>query len=295
VRQRIGLALGVLAVSGLFAFLLASDLTPSLGHLPDGLHIAGHFLIFGLIAWLKVPVVGIEGALALAVVGGIGLELVQAFAIGRLFFNEALFDTGVDLVSAAAGLACTGRRDVAERLGTWLHPALVAPAGLHAIGAAHLGSHLAGLAFALTVMACFSPAVLFWLQGVASGRYETANVSDRQRRPPLFAAAVACALLLVGVVQWIWPGPLVVVAGGVLVSLVVITGITVAGFKVSGHVSGAVLTAVAVAPWSLRGGVLLAIVGLLLSWARVRARCHTPAEVAGAWGLGLGAALLSAA
>lgn len=290
-NARIAASVGMLSIALIFAFLMASDLTPSLGHIPDAFHIAGHLVIFGATGWLLRPLLGNTSTLLVVLCGGVLLELVQALAVGIFFPNEALFDTGVDLVSGMIGLAVSRERSVAERLGTWLHPAILAPLGLYAIGLSALQDPRRAIAFSWSIVFCFSPAVVYWLVGVATGRYASADIRDRSRRPPLFALAVVCSLGAWAVVRMAWPGPLEEIAIGVVASVTAVTVLTTAGFKVSGHVGGALLTGVAVAPWSMRGGVVLLTAGVLLSWARVRAECHTPREVAGAWGLAVLAAI----
>jgi hypothetical protein len=296
-RSRIRLAAAFVApaVGIVFAFLLSSDLTPSLGHLPDAAHIAGHVAIFGIMAAALLPWTGAHGALGAVMAAGLGLELVQAYAVGLLFVDEALFDLGVDLVSGALGLVLTRDRAAADALGGWLHPALVGPAALYGIGRTVLGGRADGLAFAGLVLVCFAPAVAAWLGGVAVGWFESIELRERARRPPLFLVAVVCSVASWRAVVAVWPGPLESVAFGVVLAVVAVTAITTAGFKISGHVGGAVLSAVAVAPWSQRGAVVLVGAGLALSWARVRARCHTPREVVGAWLLALAFALLGSA
>jgi hypothetical protein len=72
-------------------------------------------------------------------------------------------------------------------------------------------------------------------------------------------------------------------ASALLALALTLTVVTTAGFKLSGHVATALTLAVVCVPASSRGPGLFLACAALLTWARVRAGVHRPAEVAGAW------------
>ena len=259
--------------------------------LPDPVHWLGHLALCGGVGallgrrWPPLP------ALAGVMVVGLAVEIVQAWNHGPAP-REALFDLVVDALSGMVGLALAGHPEVGRSVGIWLHPAAVVPLGL-------VGAHYAGvrdlrvsLVWAAVATVCWLPAAAAWAIGTRLGRFTDVDLVDRRERPALFALACGSATLYALVARWGAPPPVVLLADGMLLGAVAITVLTVADFKVSGHVTVPLLLAVAVAPWSVRGPVLLLAVAALLSWARVRAGVHRPVEVVGAWALALGALVL---
>ncbi|MCA9569997.1 MAG: hypothetical protein KC656_19265, partial [Myxococcales bacterium] len=221
--------------------LLAWDTLPfPRPHVPDPVHIVGHVVVFGVLARLVAPVLGPDGAVLTALFAGGVVELGQAVAVGRLFLREALFDSAVNGVAAIAGLALLDDPGVARRVGWWLHPALVVPLGLFAVAWIALREPVQALGFLAVVLVSFAPAVLFWVVGSVRGWYPSAEVEDRSARGPLFAIATACGWGLWGLTRGVWP-ELEGVALGFAASLTVVTALTVAGLKVSGHVAAALL------------------------------------------------------
>ena len=70
-----------------------------------------------------------------------------------------------------------------------------------------------------------------------------------------------------------------------LVATAFLTGATLAGMKVSGHVAVPVGVLVLLSGTSLRGLWPFFLVAISVSWARVREGRHTPHEVLAGWGI----------
>jgi hypothetical protein len=255
---------------------------------PDSVHVVGHLLLFGGLAWVVEWKARWRPATTLSVVlaAGIGVELAQVAASGRLSIRELGFDVMVDALAAMAGLALGCRRITARALGLWLHPALVVPLGLGGTFYAALREVPASLVWTSLAVACWLPAAGVWLLGVRLGWYSGLDLVERRERVGLFALACGSAGLFVVVTHGLGaPASVLVVAHEMALTSLAVGAATLAGFKLSGHVAVALLLAVAIAPWSVRGPVLFIAAAILLSWGRVRTHCHRPIEVAGAWAL----------
>jgi hypothetical protein len=282
-------ALVAIVVSG----ALSAGYGPDVGRLSDGWHVAGHLVLFGGLAILAATATRAPAWAVLAgtVAVGLAVEAAQMAGAGHLMLREAAFDGLVDALAAMAGLA-VARAEAAELLGIALHPAFVFPVGLFGTFYAAERDAVVAVTWAAVGTACLVPAAAGWLIGVHRGWFADVDLKDRADRPPLFALGFAASTGF-AVVAWAWAPPAVAqVALGTALLAAAITASTTAGFKVSGHVAVSLLLAVAIAPYSWRGPLLFVGSGTLLSWARVRAGCHRPSEVAGAWALAAMAAAI---
>jgi hypothetical protein len=232
--------------------------------------------------------------LAFVLAAGAGVELVQAGARGGGLAREAAYDMMVDALAGMAGVGLVSGAPAANALGVWLHPALVVPVGLFGTFYAATRDTSLAAAWAAAMCACLAPAGALWALGVRRGWYADADLVERSERRGLFVVGCAATAAFAGVaLAASAPDAVVRVAIGALIGACSITAVTVAGFKVSGHVAAPLLLAVAIAPFSSRGPPLFVGAGALLTWARVRAGVHRPAEVAGAWGLAAAAGLIA--
>ncbi len=273
-------------------------------------HVVMHTLLYGVLAVALARVVWqSDGAVALraralpaaAVFVGVAVlqEGVQALATGHRVGGEEAYDLAVDVLAAAAGLGLWARarepraRAVAHALSWLLHPAFVAPLGLFAVYWSSSRDARAAAAWSGLAVAAALPVAALWLAGVRYGRFSDLDLTVRRERPLFLMFGVAwagahlAAALALGapevVLTMAWCGLLGAAAVGLA---------TVAGLKVSGHVGVAVALAVALAATSHRGPYLFTMAAALLTWARVRDRCHTPWEVAGAWALATSVAMM---
>lgn len=292
---------GSFAVAWVLAAVAAATLLSSgvvaIPKLPDPLHIVMHLGIFAVLgAVLSTMAWRAELVLGAVAAGGLAIEAAQGVSVGVWLWNEIGFDLVVDLLGGMLGLVLAGQPGMAKTLGAWLHPVVVLPVAFYGIGVAMIRHRWLAAAWVAVLLVCLAPAVVAWLGGVAFGRFDEIDLRDRRQRPELFAVATAGAVLYASI-AWVWaPSGLAWIAVGLAGSCLGITAITAGGFKVSGHVAGCTLTAVAALPWSPRGAACLVLAGLLVSWARIEDECHTPREVLGAWGLAavlLGAKLLT--
>lgn len=115
------LALSLVAAAILVGGALAWDTLPSVGHIPDPVHIVGHLVVFAVFAVLVAPDLGFVGTLVAVVAAGLLLEGVQSYGVGIVFLRESLFDTSVNLLGAVGGLAWAD--PTAAR--SWLRSSLV--------------------------------------------------------------------------------------------------------------------------------------------------------------------------
>jgi hypothetical protein len=287
-------------------------------HLPEGslaaalmhaeiAHLVAHSVLYGglaaLIARWRFPADSLDAgrvALARRALGAAlvflavaaAQEGVQALSRGRPPCREELFDLGVDVVGATLGLIAWSRADrrriypVARAIGVVLHPAFVGPVGVFAVTWAAGRDLRAALAWtALATLAAF-PVAAVWAMGLRRGWFRDADLSVRRERPPFLAVACVAALGLALIVH-AFDAPAAVrdlcLAGALATGLV--TAVTLAGLKVSGHVAVPVGAFALLLRDSPRAVWPFAVAAVALSWARVREGRHTPREVAGAWGL----------
>jgi hypothetical protein len=287
-RVAVAWAVAALVAAG----ALSAGLVPDVGRVPEAWHVIGHLVLFGVLALL---LKGLRPWVAFAAVlaAGAGVEVVQAVAHGAPLGREAAYDMLVDALAGMAGVALASGTPAASALGVWLHPAFVIPFGL--VGTFYAATRDLALAarWAGAMSACLLPAGAAWALGVRRGRYADADLADRAQRPGLFAVGCVSVAAFAGVAFVAHaPGPVLSIAIGALGGACAVTALTVAGFKVSGHVATPLLLAVAIAPFSWRGPPLFVGAGALLTWARVRAGVHRPSEVAGAWALAAAAGLI---
>jgi hypothetical protein len=186
------LAWGVALLSATTA--VAFGVGPDVDEAPEALHLVGHVVLFGTLAYL-VARGGAKPSLAITAALGIGVvvEIVQMLGAHRLLVAETTFDVTVDALAAMLGAAIAAPRAAAAALGTWLHPAFVLPIGL--AGAVYAGDRDAprAITWALIATLAFVPAGLVWLIGVRRGWFTTPDLEDRRDRPPLFAVGCASA------------------------------------------------------------------------------------------------------
>ncbi|HEU4539385.1 MAG TPA: hypothetical protein VFS00_34940, partial [Polyangiaceae bacterium] len=255
------LALGWAVASLVAAGALSAGLVPGAGAVAEGWHLAGHFVLFGVLAVL-LKKLRPWAALAAVLAAGAGVELVQAFARATPLGREAAYDVMVDALAGMAGVGLVSGARAAAALGVWLHPALVVPAGLFGTYYAAMRDPARALAWAAVACACLAPAGVAWALGVRRGWFGDADLVERAERPKLFALGCAACAAHLGVAAAAHaPAAVVAVAVGALAAACALTALTVAGFKISGHVAAPLLLAVAIAPFSSRGPPLFVAAG----------------------------------
>lgn len=219
-------------------------------------------------------------------------ELAQALCRARLPGGEEAFDLVVDIVGASAGLILWSRPDrkrkylVARTLGVVLHPGFVGPAGVFAVTWSALEDARAALTWTLVAVVAALPVAGVWVAGLRRGWYSDRDLSVRTERPLFLVTATLMAVSLALVTRGAGAPEVVralTFAGACATAL--LTVLTVAGVKVSGHVAVPVGVVALLQATSFRGPWPFLLAACVLSWARVREGRHTPVEVLAGWGV----------
>ncbi len=280
----------------------------------ENTHLVAHNVLYGSLAaalascWFPGEALagprrarGVRALWASASFGGIAgaQELAQVVARGRSPSGEELFDLAVDVAGASLGLIVWSYFDerrprfVARTLGVVLHPGVVGPVGVFALTWASLRDARQALAWTLASVLVVLPVAALWIVGVRRGRYSDADLSVREERPGLLSAALVMAGFFALGAHLIHAPPavrLLAVCG--LIATGLLTGLTLAGLKASGHVAVPVGVLALLEGSSHRGLLPFAVAAVALSWARVREGRHTPREVLAGWGIAGASGLL---
>ncbi|HEU4539280.1 MAG TPA: hypothetical protein VFS00_34400, partial [Polyangiaceae bacterium] len=217
------LAIGWAATTLVAAGLLSAGFVPGARHLAEGWHVAGHLVLFGVLAAL---LKGLRPGVALAavLVAGAGVELVQALTRGTPLGREAAYDLLVDALAGMAGVGVASGGAAATALGRWLHPAFVIPLGLFGTFYAATRDPALAAGWAGAMCACLLPVGGAWALGVRRGRYADADLVDRAQRPGLFAVGCVSVAAFAGLAFAApAPGPVLAVAIGALVGACAVT------------------------------------------------------------------------
>lgn len=293
------------AESTLFSRLAAKEIT----------HLIAHSILYGSLAvalaswWFPGEALDASrrarGVRALAAAGLFGLiagaqELTQALCHARLPAGEELFDLTVDVGGASLGLIAWShfdarrRRPVAKALGVVLHPGIVGPVGAFALAWASLRDAREALAWTLAAVLAVAPIAALWIVGMRRGWFSDHDLSVRAERPRfLLAALVVAGFAALGAHVGHAPPVVKVSTLAGLVATALVTALTTAGLKVSGHVAVPVGVFVLLAGSSQRGLWPFAVAALAVSWARVREGRHTPREVIVGWGVASASGLVA--
>ena len=173
---------------------------------------------------------------------------------------------------------------IAEIISYVFHPLLVVIPTL-VIAMVRLGSTLGQAIFwtVLSIVIVNLPMALLLLWGVRSGKYTDASVSVREQRTSIYAVGGTCLVILLAVLI-IGKAPVVIIA--CLISAVIATAL---GYwvnrytKLSLH-SAALAGCTAVLLWTAPLiGVIMAVFALLVGWARIRLKHHTPVQILIGW------------
>jgi hypothetical protein len=269
------------------------------GPLPEIGHLAGHLLLCGGLAWMVATFTGSSAgpavALAAATAFGAAIELVQILTAPPTW--NTLFDLGMDLLGATLGVGAWAAMDrerhepVGHLISAALHPLWIAPVGFFALAAVRQGAR-DGLWWTMGAAVAMAPAVAAWAVGIARGWWVDADLSRRDQRPPLFAAGVAGVVALALVAR----GTSMATSSGlVALGAGIGTAMTVAGWKISGHVAIPAALGLLLAPSAPKEGGWFLAAAAVLAVARVAAGRHHRAEVAAGAALAVLIGLLSLA
>lgn len=273
----------------------------------EPVHLVAHAVLYGslaaLLAWrwfptdaLAAPRAALRGrvlAAGLSFVAVAGAqELVQSLSRERLPNVEEYFDLSVDVAGASLGLIAWSMADrrrrypVARALGVLLHPAILGPLGMFAVLRSALGDGPAALRWTSLGVLAALPVAAVWQLGLRRGWFADRDLSVRAERPVFLLVSLLCAAGLYGSVTLLHAPPAVChVALAGAAATVLVSALTVAGLKVSGHVAVPVGVMVLLQATSFRGPWPFVLAALALSWARVWEGRHTAREVLSAWGV----------
>lgn len=137
-----------------------------------------------------------------------------------------------------------------------------------------------GIAWALfTIVLQVVPSTLFYIIRLRQGAYSDEDISVREQRNELYIFSIISTLLAIGVLVLL-QAPLefvAVVCGGIL--LIIINWQINLFWKISAHASAIGLSSTIATIYVPPLGVLLWGCALMVGWARVRTRNHTPLQV----------------
>ncbi len=161
-----------------------------------------------------------------------------------------------------------------------LHPIVLGVAGVLIVGLLGIAPPRTGLIWAIVcIFLQIVPPMIFFTIRLRQGAYTDDDVSDRTQRNELYLFGIIN--LAVGLVLlWLLGAPdpmLAMVTAGVVMS--VIAWVINRYWKISVHASSMGTTATLGALYAEPLGLALWLAALLLGWARVRTRNHTPLQV----------------
>lgn len=199
------------------------------------------------------------------------------------------------IVAEPAAISLHGRLDeAAQRLSRIFHPVYLSIVNVLLVGLFGLDDWLAGMLWSLCVIALqLVPGIVFFTVRMRQGAYSDSDVSQRHQRHELYIFGLVNMVLCLLVLHML-AAPLpfrVLIIGALVIGLV---GFLVNLFwKISVHATSIGTTATLATIYVLPLGVLLWVCALLVGWARVRTRNHTPLQVAA--GLTLAAVCITGA
>lgn len=171
---------------------------------------------------------------------------------------------------------------LSEAISMALHPFLTAPLALVLLlylDSGNLWQALgyAGLCAALVVV----PAIFYIIYKMRRGHYSDADVSVQSERHSLYIFGVLCMAICLGVLIYLGvPRMLMVLFLTALFTLSIFFLISRVWIKISIHTGILAATAAATAFYSVPLAAVFGLAAILLGWARLTLKRHTPAEVA---------------
>ncbi len=180
---------------------------------------------------------------------------------------------------------------LAKLISQALHPFLISILGIMLILYLDTGHLLSALGWAgLCALIVVAPAILLLRRRLKAKTFSDADVSVRSERHGFYIFGGICMLICFAVLLWLdAPRSLIVLftAGGVSVATMAV--ITKLWSKASIHIGVVTGIATATAFYSIPLALLLALATLLVTWARLTLKRHTPIEAA----LGMGIAVVA--
>lgn len=190
--------------------------------------------------------------------------------------------------------ANTSQEKLARLLSNVFHPFLVSLATLILViyldGATFLDAvKWTAVGFGIVIL----PLALYLAANVRHGRYSDWSISIREQRHTIYVLAGICFVILVLV--FIWAGaPAVALAClyAALPTVVIAAAINRLMTKISLHAAAVAGCAAALYWVSPPSGMLLALAGIGVSWARMYLKHHTLAQILLGWGTAAGSVFI---
>jgi membrane-associated phospholipid phosphatase len=160
------------------------------------------------------------------------------------------------------------------------HPILLMIVTFVIVGYGSLSTHAAGLKWAaICILTLILPTTIFYTIRLRQGAYSDEDVSQREQRTELYLFGL-CWVLLAMPALWYFGAPwpflgLMFCALG----LGIVNGTINLFWKISAHAGSIALTATVALLYSQTLGIALWLCALVVGWARVRTRNHTPMQV----------------
>ncbi len=169
---------------------------------------------------------------------------------------------------------------LARLLSQIFHPILLNIASFLIVGYASQSTRGAGLMWAgMCILAVVLPLTLFYYIRLRQGAYADEDISVREQRHELYLFGFTWALIATPILGWLgMPRPfLALLICGLALGL--INGVINLFWKISAHATAIASTAtIALLYWQPLG-IVLWVCALVVGWARVRTRNHTPTQV----------------
>jgi membrane-associated phospholipid phosphatase len=165
------------------------------------------------------------------------------------------------------------------------HPILINILAFLIVGYGSMNTHTAGLEWAgICILLLVLPPTIFYSIRLRQGAYSDEDVSRREQRTELYVFGL-CWVLLAAPLLWYLgaPPPFLALVVGAL-GLGIVNGAINLFWKISAHAAVVASTATIALLYSeslgsQSLGIVLWVCALVVGWARVRTRNHTPMQV----------------
>jgi membrane-associated phospholipid phosphatase len=181
---------------------------------------------------------------------------------------------------------------LAQWLSRVFHPLLLNILIFYLVGLFASATYREGLLWAtICVLVQVLPGSTFFLLRQRSGAYSDRDVSDRRQRHELYLFGLVSLLVGVLVLPWFgMPRPFFdLLLAGLIIGAV--NGFVNIFWKISAHATSVATLATVALFYSYSLGLTLWVCALVVGWARVRTRNHTPTQVLAGFGVAAGVVL----
>jgi len=169
---------------------------------------------------------------------------------------------------------------LARVLSQIFHPILLNISSFLLVGYAALSTPAEGLKWAgICILVLVLPPTIFYTIRLRQGVYADEDVSVREQRNELYLFGLIWALIAIALLSYFGaPQPFIALLICALLFALINGGINLF-WKISGHATAIAATATIALLYSPPLGAILWACALLVGWARVRTRNHTPMQV----------------